>query len=103
MSSSEQIKTLTDNINSADVPQADKEILRYKLLDILIDQRSFSLADPQIAALQNPHQKALYQARYYWRKYQYVNAMKSYCRGHRGTDADKTRAITELEYAVRFG
>lgn len=96
LSSSEQIKTLTDNINSADVSQADKEILRYKLLDILIDQRSFSLADPQIAALQNVHQKALYQARYYWRKYQYVNAMKSYLQAIEGPDAAKRAAITEL-------
>ncbi len=96
LSESEQIRTLSNNIASVNVPQGDKEILRYKLLDILIAQRSFSLADPQIAALQDRFQKALYQGRYYWKKSQYVNAIKAYLEALDGPDATKRAAIVEL-------
>lgn len=104
LSMSEQIKTLSNNIAAPDVPQADKDALRYKLLDIYIDQRSFSLADPQIAAIRDPAYKALYQARYNWRKSQYVTSMRYYLQAVDGADPVKRSAVSELaKMLIEYG
>lgn len=98
LSETEQVKLLEDYIDESDAGSVDRLVYSTNLLDILIEQRSFTQADELIDELSDEETvQAFYRARYYRKKYNYAAAGIEYLTALDGDELLEKAAVLELE------
>jgi hypothetical protein len=93
----EKIKILYKNIDSSEMTSADKELLRYHLISLLIDNYNFKDALININLLSDQYRKSLYMARMYDKQKKPLEALKNYYAALNGDDSVKKETLIEME------
>lgn len=98
LSPTEAARELGKMMDSADISDSDKEFIRYKLIEIMIDQRNYGQADYQISQITSDPMKNLYRARYAKARGNQKEAVRNYIAllGN-SPDAVRKTGILELE------
>lgn len=98
LSPTEAARELGKMMDSQEISDNDKEFIRYKLIEIMIDQRNYGQADYQITQIGSEPMKTLYRARISKAKGNQKEAVRNYI-SLLGNSPDGTRktGIIELE------
>ncbi|OHD58510.1 MAG: hypothetical protein A2014_01630 [Spirochaetes bacterium GWF1_49_6] len=97
LSSPEKIKLLYKNIDSTEMSPQDKELLRYHLISILIDNFNFKESLSNINLLSDQYRKSLYMARMFVKQKKPLDALKNYYAALNGDNSVKKEALLEME------
>ena len=98
LSPTEAARELGKRMDSPDIADGDKEFIRYRLIDIMLDQRNYGQAEYQISQIGSDPMKALYRARLAKARNNQKEAVRNYI-SLLGNSSDTTRktGILELE------
>jgi tetratricopeptide (TPR) repeat protein len=91
-----KVKTLYENIDSPDISVNDREILRDKLIDLLIENKNFREAAENIDALADINRRYLHSGRLEKARNRFRDAMRHYTLALNGSGDTKKSAIMEL-------
>jgi tetratricopeptide (TPR) repeat protein len=97
LSPTEAANELKKMLASSDISDEDRDAIRYKLMDILIGQKSLAQAQKELEQVNVPAKKALYQGRILRMKKNNNEALKNYLSALSGDDLTKRSAISEIE------
>lgn len=103
LTTSEQINTLTKKLVSTSISPNDKELLRYKLIDILIDRRNYNGATTNIELIKNKYKQYYYNAHKHRKQRNYKNAVNDYLFALGGNNSIKKDVIREIEDVMLMG
>lgn len=104
LSPTEAVRELQKMLNSSSLTDVDRELIRYKMVEILIEQRAFTRAETEINLIRNERRKDLYRARLQSARNNGKEAVRSYLSALGGDDETRKMAILELETVlIRLG
>jgi len=97
---SESISELRKMLSSEDFSEDDKEIIRYKLIEILIEQSRFKNAHDEVELLKNRYKKAYYLGEIYFGEKSYKESLRYFIDALNGDDDTKKAAILGAEALI---
>ncbi len=100
LSPTEAVQELKKMLDSQDVSNNDKETIRYKIVDILIEQRSYTAAQDNVNQIGSAVKKSLYQARLQRARKNYKDSLRNYLNAISGDNETKKASILELESLI---
>lgn len=100
LSPTEALHELSRMLASPDVTDNEKEMIRYKMADIMIGQRSFSDADKVINDMQDQYKKAFYTGKSLLERKDYKDALRHYLDSLGGDDPTRKQAVLDMERLV---
>jgi hypothetical protein len=96
-SPTESIRELEKSLSSEEIKDSDKEKIRYRLIELLISQRSFDSALVQINRLNDASKKYYYLGNLYQAKKIEKEAVKNYLSALGGNDETRKASLLQLE------
>ena len=100
MPPNEAIRELNRMLDNPDFSDPDKEVIRYKVIELYLAQTSYTPALAEMEKIQNPARKALYNARYLKARKKYQESLRSYMDSLTGDDSVRRLAIPETENLI---
>ncbi len=100
LSPTEALRELRGMLSSSEFTDDDKELIRYKMTEILIEERSFKDAQVQIDALNNKNRKSLYTGKLLMARKNNKEALRYYMDALGGDDETKKTAVIDMEKLI---
>ncbi len=100
LSTTEALHELSKILASPDIQDDEKEVIRYKMTEILISQKSYGQAETQINNMQNQYKKSYYTGKLLMDRKNFKEALRHYLNALGGDDDTRKNSVLDLEKLI---